>query len=275
MSSSLGIGEITPGIQAMLGRQFGHWTVVSFAERHVTKGGGVVYKVLCRCACGKEKVCNAGHVKSGRSQSCGCRRTEQLVERNTKHGDTGSREYRIWKGMIKRCSNKNDSAFARYGGRGITVCSRWLGDGGYQNFLRDMGRAPVPQSTIERIDNEAGYDPENCRWASRKVQARNKRNNFEITYDDRTQCLTAWAEELGIPWGCLHYRITRAKWSVKKAFTTPSRGHKNRRLRYDGRVRTLTEWAEELGMLPSTIRERLERGWTTAKALTAPVREKC
>lgn len=127
--------------------------------------------------------------------------------------------------MNKRCHNKKDPAWPRYGGRGITVCVRWMGRNGFRNFIADMGPCTVPNGTVERKKNAEGYSPKNCAWATRKTQNRNKRNNRLITYDSRTQCLAAWSEEYGLKSGVLYYRIVTAGWPIERALTEPSRAN--------------------------------------------------
>lgn len=129
-----------------------------------------------------------------------------------------SRIYRVWANMIKRCNYIYCQHYDDYGGRGITVCDRWLK---FENFLKDMGEIP-PGLTIEREDNDKGYYKENCRWATRSQQQRNKRNNNLVTHQEKTQCLSAWAEELGINHRTLRSRFLLG-WSAEKALTTSVR----------------------------------------------------
>lgn len=147
------------------GAVFGRLTVIG-------RDANKPYHVACRCSCGTEKSVNAYSLKDGLTQSCGCLRRE----RQWKHGRTGSgdRTYRIWQHVIQRCTNPNDKGFQWYGARGISVCSRWLGDDGFQNFLADMGEAPDGKS-IDRIDNDRNYTPDNCHWATPLEQSRNSR----------------------------------------------------------------------------------------------------
>lgn len=121
------------------------------------------------------------------------------------HGLTESRPYRIWKGMIVRCTNQRNHAFPYYGGRGITVCERWRS---FSNFIEDMG-FPETHHTIERIDNNAGYFKENCRWATRKEQERNKRSTKWLTVGDKTMPVIAWAEEIGVKPNSIYHRLYR------------------------------------------------------------------
>ncbi len=125
--------------------------------------------------------------------------------------------------MLKRCLDKNDKAYKNYGGRGVTVCRRWQGENGLANFNRDMGARPAGMC-LERCNNNGGYSPGNCVWATRVEQARNTRTNLRITYKKRTQCLKAWAEELGINYLTLYGRVVTLRWPVKKAFETPAGG---------------------------------------------------
>jgi hypothetical protein len=131
--------------------------------------------------------------------------------------------------MIDRCYNGNASYYPKYGGRGIKVCDRWLGDKGFQNFLEDMGRKPSPKHSIDRIDNNAGYSPENCRWATAKEQGRNTRWNVNFTYAGKTQCIEAWAEEFRINSATLSGRIRRG-WSFERALTTEVKKQKCQKL---------------------------------------------
>lgn len=127
-----------------------------------------------------------------------------------------SRTHRVWRLLKDRCLNENHPRFKDYGGRGITVCSRWLS---FENFLEDMGECPEGM-TLDRENNDEGYEPGNCRWATTKVQGRNKSNNRLLTYDGRTQCLVDWAEEFGIKTKTLISRLDRQGLSIEKALTT-------------------------------------------------------
>lgn len=127
--------------------------------------------------------------------------------------------------MLQRCRNPNNTNYANYGGRGIWVCERWLV---FTNFLEDMGERPVGTS-LERDDNSVGYHPENCVWATRKVQQRNRRSNRMLTANGVTQCAQDWANDLGVPMHTITTRIDRYGWSVEDAITTPSLGVGHRR----------------------------------------------
>lgn len=202
------------------GNTYNRWQCVGYSH----KAGSVHFWYL-RCRCGTEVVRRIGHVVSGKSTSCGCAHKENLAKRNRIHGLTTYPVYQIWKAVNQRCKNKKHKQYKDYGGRGITVCAEWQGIEGAKNFIRDMGSRPDGAS-IERRDNTAGYSPANCYWATKSVQARNKRNNLLITAFGRTQCLAAWSEEIGAHQSALYWRIVTAKWNPEKALTKPF----NRRL---------------------------------------------
>ncbi len=122
--------------------------------------------------------------------------------------------------MIDRCTNKNVRNYKDYGGRGISICNRWLS---FENFYKDMGPKPKKSMSIDRIDNNGNYESSNCRWATQKEQCNNKRGNNIINYNGKTQTMTQWAEEIGIKLPTLHKRITKYGWSIKKAIETPTK----------------------------------------------------
>lgn len=146
-------------IKNISGKKFGLLT----AEKFVCIRNKHTYWI-CRCACGNTKEVRANDLKSGNSQSCGCVKY--------KHGKTRTTEYHSWNLMKDRCFNTNCPAFNRYGGRGITVCERWRDS--FENFLADMGPRPSPKHSVDRINNDEGYSPDNCRWATDTEQVRNR-----------------------------------------------------------------------------------------------------
>lgn len=162
------------------GRKFGAWSVIE--KSHSTRGG-LVYK--CICQCGTEKLIFKGNLCSGKTKSCGCLKGKTIAETRKTHGHSrsigkkASRVYNAWSSMLTRCKNSNTQSFHNYGGRGISVCDRWLV---FENFLADMGEPESGQS-LDRINFNGNYEPSNCRWADDKTQTRNRRNT-KLTEQD-------------------------------------------------------------------------------------------
>lgn len=150
------------------GERFGRWLVLEDA-------GGCSDKVLCRCDCGTERLRGARTVKSAVSRSCGCLTSEVTARRNASHGLSGHPLYGTWLHMIHRCTRPDHPGWLDYGGRGIAVCGRWLGDAGVANFIADMGPRPTALHSLDRLDNDGDYEPANCAWTTKGEQARNTR----------------------------------------------------------------------------------------------------
>lgn len=198
----------------LIDQRFGRLTVVSRLEPR-----GKRTRWLCKCDCGTQCSADTQSLRNGQKSSCGCLRRKQLAQRNYKHGEAYSKEFQSWLGMIDRCSNPSHRAFARYGGRGISVCDRWKE---FKNFIDDMGRRPAGCS-LDRIDNDAGYSPQNCRWATASEQSKNRSSNRIIEYDGERLCLSEWSKRVGIDRETIRKRI-ESGWSVRKALTTRTYG---------------------------------------------------
>lgn len=210
---------LPPQAHDLTGQTFGRWTIVGFAGIRAEK----TYW-LCRCTCGTERAVSAAHLRRGKSTNCGCRRKETMRAMHLAHGYAGTPEYAAWAALIARCTNPDHPGFADYGARGIGVCERWRSN--FKAFLEDMGPRPTAAYSIDRINNDADYSPENCRWATKRQQCNNTRRNVFIAYAGKTQTLVQWAEEVGITPNALTRRL-RA-WPVERALTRPAMPYKTR-----------------------------------------------
>lgn len=160
---------------------------------------------MFRCDCGTEVSIIPKSVRRGLTKSCGCLKSDLARERMTTHGMTGSAEFDIWRAIKARCYNANHGKFSRYGGRGISVCTRWKNS--FANFFADMGRRPTPSHSVHRVNNDAGYSPKNCVWATATEQARNKSNSLHITYCGETLTPVQWASRIGISAATIRERL--------------------------------------------------------------------
>ena len=196
----------------MITQLFGRLRVIERAE---TDRYGKA-RWLCECKCGTRLVVRGYDLRSGGTRSCGCLSRELA----TTHGLRKTPEYSVWADMIRRGTNPNHPAYKDYGGRGIKVSARWRK---FENFYADMGPRPSPAHSLDRIDNDGDYEPENCRWATRKEQARNIRPNRMIPFNGEMLCVTEWAERVGLRRDTLRWRLNHG-WSVGRAITNGGEG---------------------------------------------------
>lgn len=195
----------------LTGQRFGKLTVIRDDGR---KWGQVYW--LCECDCGNITHVSSRCLRLGQSKSCGC-----LVRT---HGLSGTPEHRTWIRIHQRCYNPHNDNYAEYGGRGIVVDSRWST---FEQFYADMGPKPSSNHSIERMNVNGNYGPDNCCWATPMEQARNRRNNIMVTTPVGIYCLTEAARMYGLPENTLRHRICRDGWDHIRAVTTPRRKYKN------------------------------------------------
>lgn len=197
------------------GKKFGKLTVESYA------GKDKYHFWNCLCDCGKRKKIMHRHLIYGETKSCGCLQKKAVSESNSTHGYTKNgkkREYRIWLSMKGRCSHPDRVGSKYLSGRNITVCAEW--NNSFENFINDMGNIPSERHTLDRLDNDLGYSKENCRWATIKEQANNKRNNVVIHTSKYGKKTVAELSELtGIPYMTIYYRIFKYRWDHNRAIS--------------------------------------------------------
>lgn len=172
-------------------------------------------KYLCLCDCGNTVKVIGGHLRNGNTRSCGCLHIDKI----THHGMHKHPMYNSWVNMKSRCDSPSSVNFAYYGGRGITYCEKWHV---FEGFLEDMQEGWAKGLSLDRIHNDGNYCKENCRWANRAEQSRNKRNIVNITINGVTKCLTDWAKIYGLSDLTCRARI-RTGWDAVEAVTTPAR----------------------------------------------------
>lgn len=189
--------------ESLYGNHFGRLTVIDVAYK---KNNKTYFN--CLCSCGKLTVVCKYDLIENHTRSCGCIVKEKLKENRLKHGAYQTRLYRVWQSMKNRCLAKNSKRYKDYGGRGITICEEWVND--FENFKKwALENGYSDELTIDRIDNDGNYCPENCRWATKFEQSHNRRSNHYLTYNGKTQCILDWERELGISNKLICFRLKK------------------------------------------------------------------
>lgn len=180
------------------GEKYGRLTIIIETDPVPCKNSrGVKRMFICQCECGVFVPVHIVKLRNGHTKSCGCLQSETLIRRNTKHGLSKKiPEYGIWVAIKARCHNPKHIAAKNYSKRGITVCNEWIND--FPRFIKDMGRRPSPQHSIERRDNDKEYSPDNCYWATPIEQANNTRKNVFLEIDGTKKTISQWARLNGI-----------------------------------------------------------------------------
>lgn len=200
------------------GQRVDRWLILGKAPNR-----GTIRYWLCRCDCGTERAVRQGSLRTGKSRSCGCHKSDVTSARNRRHGADRTPEHRAWVGAKQRCYRVNSQDYKDYGARGIRMADEWRDN--FAQFLADMGPKPTPAHSLDRINTHGHYEPGNCRWATATEQAMNTRRNRRVTVGDRTLTYLEWSRETGLSPGILKYRF-EAGWDPKRALTTPVRFHR-------------------------------------------------
>lgn len=198
-----------------IGKKYGMLTPI----RRVGRSKNGYYIWLCQCECGNEVERTVDVFTRGQS-SCGCKQRKIIVNmknKNTTHCMSKTRLYRTFKGMMSRCYREKDIHYPAYGARGITICDEWLNDRS-KFFEWALENGYSDDLTIERIDNDKGYSPDNCTWITKEMQYKNKRQNIMITYNGKTICAEDWSKETGIPAMTIRWRYKHG-WSAERTLT--------------------------------------------------------
>lgn len=252
----------------LLGQKFTRLLVVADAgnDRHNKR------QWLCECDCGLLSIVCGSVLKKGATKSCGCFDRESTAERNRllkrkfTHDEVKSRA--VWKAMMRRCYEASETGYHNYGGAGIVVCELWHD---FKNFYADMG-APQDGMSIDRIDPSGSYSPENCRWATRQEQNRNKKFHIYLEHNGEKKLLVEWAEELGVEESALRTRKNMG-WTDEAILTTPigpSVADRLVMIEFQGEQMCLKDWARKTGISYGILKDRHAKQWPIDKMLTTP-----
>lgn len=207
----------------LTGQKFGRLTVLRQAPDKIKPSGAHSKMWECKCDCGNIKIISRSSLVSGDTVSCGCYHKEHTHDYGKKHGLTNTKLYTKWSGIVQRCTNPNAIHYDMYGGHGITICDEWRNDF-YSFYSWSIENGYKDGLTIDRIDNNKGYYPENCRWTDLETQANNTRRNHYITYNNETKTLTQWARLLNVNVETLRYRVNHG--NMKDFLELTQRGYK-------------------------------------------------
>lgn len=243
-----------PAITDFAGQQYGRLTVL-YPVKDPERGK----MWMCLCVCGKTKLVLRGNLIKGLTKSCGCTQYRRASRQSRLH----KKEYTVWQGMIWRCDSKSMERYPRYGGRGILVCDQWRYD--FDRFLKDMGPRPSDEHTIERRDNDKGYSPGNCRWATRTENTNNRSVTRMVVIDGKRMPLADACRMLGLKRWTVQSRICR-KWPKDQWFLPTGNKPINPMTRgiissLKNKGLNLVQTALASGLSESTVRNRIIRGW--------------
>ena len=243
------------------GEKFGRLTVIKRVENN--KYNQVRW--LCKCDCGNEKIVLANNLRNGETKSCGCLKKEQdyINIAHIKHNKSNTRLYNIWEHMKHRCNNPNSKRHEFYYDKGIKVCDEWQND--FMNFYNwAINNGYQDNLTIDRINNDGNYEPNNCRWATVTEQNNNQSTNIKIKYNNNIYTMKQFCKKYNLKRETLDYRL-KNNWDIEKIINTPTQSKKS--ILYNGIYYTAKELAIKFNLKLGTLRTRLNRNWTIEEAL--------
>ena len=206
----------------LIGMKFGKLRVIKYSHsKYNKKTQNYKYYYVCKCDCGSTVIKQSTYLKYRKDQSCGCNRLNKIrlfnKKNKVKHGMRNTRIYRIWQAMKGRCKYPGVHGYENYGGRGIKVCEEWATS--FENFLSwSYSHGYDNTLSIDRIDVNGNYEPNNCRWVNNETQCNNKRNTKYITYKGKTQSLHLWCKELNLDHNFISRRLRNKSWSIERIF---------------------------------------------------------
>lgn len=205
----------------LTGQRFGRLTAISRSDKdYITPSTGKHHSLwICQCDCGNITTVSIGQLRSGGTKSCGCLQRQRSAEAHTKHGFRFERLHGVWSNMKNRCNNKNCIEYPTYGGRGITVCAEWNEYPAFRAWALEHGydeTLPRCEQTLDRIDVNKGYSPDNCRWANMSEQANNKTDTVYFDYNGRKCTISEISELTSLSYNYLYYRLRTKKMTVNE-----------------------------------------------------------
>ncbi len=268
-------GDHTPK-ENLVGMKFGKLTVIEYAGYKTTNSGAVYHQWLCNCDCGNTKITTGAALKSNHCQSCGCIPHTPKTIKWIKHNKADTRLYNVWKSMKGRCYTKSNSGYKYYGARGIEVCPEWKND--FNSFYEWSVSNGYKESekqglyTIDRIDPNGNYTPDNCRWVDMTIQSNNRRNNTKYMYDGELLTLREISYKSNIDYSTLRGRIDRGL-SIYEALYNEY-GPAKYYYEFYGEKLSIPEISKRTGIKEVTIRSRLKRGYTIYDATNKDLHRK-
>lgn len=249
-------------IQEYIGKHINHVTVIGECHSNAHFNSN---RWVFECDCGTQFTAIPSRVLSGHKKSCGCIKGKTSLT----HGCNQDEFYPTWWSMMSRCYNEKNHNFPRYGARGITVCDVWHDPKAFIDWAKETVGEKSENLTLDRIDNNKGYSPDNCRWSTMKEQSNNRCNTRLETIDGETMPLSYWCEKFQIDPAIVRYRIDHKGYSAKQALTEPTH-QDNVMITINGITRNISDWCHIYGINRATAYGRIRRGWDPVEAITKP-----